>query len=110
MFGWIKEKTTFAKIAGKWYDATNMNPGDNGQISVFASTLIKKTSMKPEDAWLSALVNWTCNCPHAEFKFLLAQGILKFLDEFWYEIDFSTSAVSSAREVASNIYEAGPLA
>lgn len=39
MFGWIKEKTAFAKIAGKWYDATNLNPGDNGQISALASSL-----------------------------------------------------------------------
>lgn len=110
MLGWIKEKTAFAKIAGKWYDATNLNPGDNGQISALASSLIKRTEITTQDAWLSALVNWTYNCPHPEFKFMLARGILDFLDKYRYEIEFSDSAVISAITIADKIHEAGPLA
>ena len=100
MLGWIKEKTTFAKIAGQWYDATNMNPGDNGKISVFASTLVKNHFLRAEDAWLTALVNCTFNSPYPEFRFLLANGIIRFLDIYEFIIPFDPEAKAISREVA----------
>lgn len=109
MLGWIKEKTTFAKIAGQWYDATNMNPGDNGQISVFASTLVKNHFFRAEDAWLTALVNWTFNSPYPEFRFLLANGIIKFLDIYEFIIPFDPEAKATSRKVANSIIQDGVL-
>ena len=109
MLGWLKEKTKFANIAGKWYDATRLNPGDGGQISIFASSLIKNNSFRAEDAWLTALVDWTLNSPHPEFRFLLANGIIRFLDIHGHLIPFDPAAKETARIVANGVIQEGIL-
>lgn len=109
MLGWIKEKTTFAKIAGKWFDATQMNPGDNGQISIFASSLIKNQYFRLEDAWLTSLVNWTFHSPNPEFKFLLANGIIRFLDIYEFTIPFDPEVRKASRQVSESIIQDGVL-
>lgn len=109
MLGWFKEKTKFANIAGKWYDATRLNPGDGGQISVYASSLIKNRLLRAEDAWLYSLVEWTIHNPYPEFKFLLANGIIKFLDIYGALIPFDPAAKETARLVADGIIQEGIL-
>lgn len=109
MLGWLIEKTKMAKLAGQWYDATGLNPGDRGQIGTLASSLIKNKLFRVEDAWLAALVNWTFNSPHPEFKFLLANGILRFLDIYEYIIPFDPELRVSARQVANTIVGDGVL-
>ena len=103
MFGWLKEKTKFAKVAGVWADVTDINPGDNGQVSVFASRIMAQSGMTPEDAWLSALTNWTYNMPDLESREMLANGLLKFLVDGRQYALFSDNARSSALMLAREI-------
>lgn len=100
MLGWIAERTRMAKIAGQWVSATQLDPGDRGQISVMASGLIQSAGMRLEDAWLSALVNWTHNHLDSESKFVLASGILRFLDIYGHSAGLSPECRDASREVA----------
>ena len=103
MFGWIKEKTKYAKVAAVWADVTGINPGDNGQISVYAFRILQQSGMSPEDAWLSALVNWTYNMPDMQSREMLAGGLLKFLADGRQHSLFSDDARNSALMLAREI-------
>ncbi|MDO9625150.1 MAG: hypothetical protein Q7J46_14300 [Pseudomonas sp.] len=109
MIGWLVERSKMVALAGKWFDATNLNPGDSGQIATFASNLIKSQGCRVEDAWLTGVVNWTFNCPAPEFRFLLANGILRFLDIYEHSAGLSPESRDAAREVAENIIGEGIL-
>lgn len=92
-----------AKIAGQWASATQLNPSDKGQIAIIATGLIRNTNMRTEDAWLSALVNWTYNHPDPESKFVLSSGILRFLDIYGHSAGLSPECRSASREVAERL-------
>lgn len=99
MLNWVIERTRMTQIAGKWASATQLDPGDNGQIAVMASECIKTLGMRLEDAWLSALVKWTFNHPDPESKLILSIGILRFLDIYGHAIGFSPECRQASREV-----------
>lgn len=103
MLGWIVERTKMGKIAGQWASATQLDPGDRGQVAVMASGLIKSAGMRLEDAWLSALVNWTHNHPDPESKFVLATGIIRFLDIYGHSAGLSPECRDASREVAESL-------
>jgi hypothetical protein len=103
MLGWFKERSKFAKLAGIWIDVTGLIPGDSGQIAVYASGILKQSPMTPEDAWLSALMNWTYNMPDVESKVMLADGLLKFLVDGRQQSLFSAEARGHALMLAREI-------
>jgi hypothetical protein len=103
MLGWLVERGKMGKIAGQWFSSTQLDPGDNGQIAVMASGLIKTAGMHVEDAWLTALVKWTFNHPDLESKFVLATGILRFLDIYGFSAGLSPECRDASREVAVNL-------
>lgn len=103
MLGWLVERAKMGKIAGQWLSSTQLDPGDNGQIAVMASGLIKAAGMRLEDAWLTALVKWTFNHPDPESKFVLATGILRFLDIYGFSAGLSPECRDASREVAVNL-------
>lgn len=103
MLGWLSERTRMAKLAGLWADATRLDPGDRGQVAVMASNFIKTTGMRTEDAWLSALVNWSFNHPDPEARFVLANGIARFLDIYGHSAGLSPECRDASREAAEKI-------
>ena len=103
MLGWIVERTKMGKIAGQWASATQLDPGDRGQVAVMASGLIKSAGMRLEDAWLSALVTWAHNHPDPESKFVLATGIIRFLDIYGHSAGLSPECRDASREVAESL-------
>ena len=105
MFEWFKERTRFAQIAGVWFDVTSIDTGDKGQVAVFASRLMKMSPMTAEDAWLSAVANWTHNMPYPESRVLLAEGIARFIEDPRARNLFSDEAASAAAAVALQILD-----
>lgn len=103
MLGWLLEKNRMAKIAGLWFDATSLNPGDNGQIGLAASDFIKSTGARPEDAFLTALVNWAFHHPNPESKFVLAEGIQKFLEIYGFSAGLSPECRDAAMLAAKGM-------
>ncbi len=103
MFGWFKERAKFAHVAGIWFDITNIDTGDNGQVAAYASNLMKISPISAEDAWLTAVVNWTNNMPYRETRVLLAKGVTHFIDDPRSHPLFSHDARSAAAFVAFQI-------
>ncbi len=100
MLGWLSERTRMAKLAGLWMDATRLDPGDGGQIATMASGLIKTANMRTEDAWLTSLGNWAFNHPDPEAQFILASGLVRFLDIYGHSAGLSPECRNATREIA----------
>lgn len=109
MLQWLAERTRMGKIIGLWSDATQLNPGDSGQVAVMASRLIKVANMRAEDAWLSALTNWAHNHPDPEARFVLATALLRFLDIYGYSAGLSPECREATRSVAENLASANAI-
>ncbi|WP_131038217.1 hypothetical protein [Pseudomonas jilinensis] len=95
-----------AKVAGLWADATQINPGDGGQIVMMASGLVKSANMRAEDAWLTALTNWAYNNPDPESRFILASGLVRFLGIYGFSAGLSPECRNACCVVAENILSA----
>jgi hypothetical protein len=103
MLGWIIERTKMASIAGKWADATNLDPGDNGQVAVMASALIKATGMRAEDAWLSCLMKWMINHPSFDASYQIAGAMIRFLDVYEHSAGLSPLIRDAARLASEGV-------
>ena len=100
MLGWLSERTKMARLAGLWHDATRIDPGDGGQVAVVASSMIKASGMRPEDAWLAALTNWIFNHPYPEAQSMLAHALIRFLDIYEHSAGLSPECRSACRHTA----------
>lgn len=103
MLGWIIERTKMASIAGKWADATNLDPGDNGQVAVMASALIKATGMRAEDAWLSCLMKWMTSHPNLDASNRIARAMVCFLDIYEHSAGLSPLVRDAARLISEGV-------
>jgi hypothetical protein len=92
-----------AKLAGLWADATRLDPGDGGQVAIMASNFIKMAGVRTEDAWLSALVNWSFNHPDPEARFVLASGIIRFLGIYGHSAGLSPECRDASRVIAEKL-------
>lgn len=89
MIGWFMAGNRMASLAGKWADATSLNPGDNGQIALFARELMRRTGLRAEDAWIRSLIKWIRNHPDSESRVVLATALIRFLDIYEHSAGFS---------------------
>lgn len=105
MLGWILERTKMASIAGKWADATSLDPGDNGQTAVMASALMKATGMRAEDAWLASLMKWMTDHPDPESSKQIARAMIRFLDVYEFSVGLAPETRQAARLVAEGVLE-----
>ncbi len=105
MFRLLKIQLKFGNITRKWVSSTRLDPGDKGQVARKAIEYINNLKLKPEDAWISALVNWMIEMPYPDSKEMLAHAIIQFLDTNGSKIAFSDSIVIDAREAAYEILE-----
>lgn len=95
-----------AKLAGLWADATGVDPGDNGQIAMKASSLIKRHQMRIEDAWLTGLVSWSFHHPNPDARLVLGTAIVQFLDIYEFSAGLSPECRSTSRLVANQLIAA----
>lgn len=103
MLGWIIDRTKMASLAGKWVDATGIDPGDKGQVAVMAAGLMKVTGARAEDAWFSCLMKWMNNHPDYHTKELIALGVTRFLDIYGHSAGLSPEVKSAAMTIAEAI-------
>jgi len=105
MLGWLIERTKMAYIAGKWADATSLNPGDKGQTAVMASALMKATGMRAEDAWLSCLTKWMTDHPNPDASKRIARAMILFLDTYEHNVGLGPEIKWVARSLAEAVLE-----
>jgi len=105
MLGWILERTKMASIAGKWADATSLDPGDRGQTAVMASALMKQSGMRAEDAWLTALCSWMCNHPDQQAGYTIAVAMIRFLDIYEHSVGLSPETREFSRLMADGVVD-----
>ncbi len=103
MFSKIKAIHKISMMPGKWAAATGIDTGDQGQIVNAAHDYVNKLGFNPEDAWLTALVNWMSGMPWQESKEIIAHGILIFLEQYEGKIALSAIVIINAREQALKI-------
>jgi hypothetical protein len=97
MFENFKLGHKILSIQNKWLGSTGIDPGDGTQILNKALEYVKNLGFHPEDAWLTALVNWMDGMPSQNSKNLIAQGIINFLNEYEGKIALSSGAIINAR-------------
>lgn len=102
MLQWLSDRTKMFKLSGKWSDATRLDPGDNGQIAMFASDLMKQYGLRAEDAWVTALGNWMYHHPVPEMRMAIASGILRFLDIYAHTMAVSSEVRQSVGQLAAD--------
>ncbi len=103
MFSKIKAIHKISMMPGRWVAATGIDTGDQGQIVNAAHDYVNKLGLHPEDAWLTALVNWMRGMPWQENKEIIALGILVFLEAYEGRIALSSTVILNAREHAFKI-------
>lgn len=96
-----------ASIYGKWADATNLDPGDNGQITVMASFLMKDTGMPAEDAWMVCLMKWMTGHPNPEASKQMARAIIQFLNVYEVKAGLLPATRAAARDLALKVLIGG---
>jgi hypothetical protein len=105
MLGWILERTKMASLAGKWADATSLDPGDRGQTAVMASALMKQTGMRAEDAWVTSLCMWMENHPDPEASYVIALAMIRFLNIYEHSVGLSPEIREVSRLVAEGVID-----
>ena len=103
MFNNAKMSWKFAGFSTKWIEATGVDPGDNGQISVKARDYVQNVGLTSEDAWLTALVNWIIGMPWPKEQKMLASNMRTFLNRYRGVIHFSEECAQSALQVTDEI-------
>lgn len=105
MFGNFKTSMKFGSISGKWAKSTGIDPGDKGQVAKKAMEYMNNLGLEPEDAWLTALVNWMNGMPWQDSKEMMARGLTQFLDEYEGKVALSATTILAARQAAIDILE-----
>lgn len=103
MIGWFMAGNRMASLVGKWADATSLNPGDNGQIALFARELMRRTGLRAEDAWIRSLIKWIRNHPDSESRVVLATALIRFLDIYEHSAGLSPETKGAARQAANDV-------
>lgn len=103
MFKTFKTSMKFGSISAKWFRATNIDPGDKGQIARKASEYVNNLGLEAEDAWLLSLINWMKSMPWPDSQKMLARGLSNFIDQYEGKVALSATTIIAAREAASMI-------
>lgn len=105
MFEALKTAHKLSSMGAKWAAATGVDPGDKGQLVTLALQYVSNLSLEPEDAWLTAMVNYMNGMPYQDSKHILAAAMLKFLDAEEGKIAFSAMCILGARGHAEQILD-----
>ena len=103
MFKAIKTAHKLSSMGAKWVAATGVDPGDKGQLVSLATQYVSNLGLDPEDAWLTAMVNYINGMPHQDSKNMLAVAMLRFLDANEGKIPLSALCILGARGNAEQI-------
>lgn len=90
-------------IGSKWLSATSVDPGDKGQVAKIATKYMVDGGMEPEDAWLTAMVDWMSGMPWPDSKLMVAQAMVRFLDAYEGKVALSAHTILGARQAALEI-------
>ncbi|MDP3979264.1 MAG: hypothetical protein Q8P85_14950 [Pseudomonas sp.] len=107
MFGKIRTWHKIAAVSSKWASTTGIDAGDRGQVVNAACDYVKNLGFHPEDAWLTALVNWMDGMPWQDCKEVIAHGIFIFLEAHEGKVALSAGAIINAREHAYSVLSNG---
>jgi len=105
MFKTLRTSLKFGSISSKWLSATSIDPGDKGQVARKATEYVNNLGLEPEDAWITALVNWMLDMPWPDSQAMLARGLISFLDEYEGKVALSAHTIITARQAAIDILE-----
>lgn len=94
-------------MGAKWIGCTSLDPGDRGQIARVASKYVVSEGIQPEDAWLTALMQWMIGMPFPENKRRIAIALNYFLEQCEGRIPLSAATIIGARLVADEVLGEG---
>lgn len=101
MIQWLQRKIRFHQLASQWQAATGIALQRAGLDSA-ATALQQEHHLRPEDAWLGALVRWAYACPDRQQRLGIARGITGFVQgnqRFAFEDEAQTAALTIARQI-----------
>lgn len=101
MFTWLTRNIRFGQLASHWQDTTGIEL-ETEALHQTASSLMKEHSIRPEDAWLGALVQWVYACHLPQTRLSLARGIMQFIDDN-ARFQFDDEALGAALTIAQQI-------
>ncbi len=97
MLSWLKRRGKYGVVARHWGEVTGLDPGDRGQIAVFADRVVAAMGCEPEDAWLTGLVAWVEGMPATTpYRVLLREAIIEFIATPRARVMFSAEVLVAA--------------
>ena len=101
MIQWLQRKIRFHQLARQWQAATGIAL-QRASLDSAATALQQEHRLRPEDAWLGALVRWAYACPEPQARQAIARSLTGFVQDnqrFAFEDEAQTAALTIARQI-----------